>query len=193
MRIAIFLSFTVLAAAAPLTIPKAVPNVIARLDECIQIRFLDRKAFGMSRIAVPYHGMRVFRPENPAEMTVVDQLRQKGIEAAVYLVGQQALSPQPSFVSFPAPRTRLQGPASITLLAGTRLPDEEALFSDGKAALASIGQGAGSQTKKGEWSIAVRPLRASNQTCVQCHTTVSGAPKIGDALGVAMYVYRQRD
>jgi hypothetical protein len=112
MRIAIFLSFTVLATAASPTIPKDIPNEITRLDECIQIRFLDRKAFGMSRIAVPsFHGMRVFRPENPAEITVVDQLRQKGFEVAAYLVGREALSPQP----FPTPRARLQGPASITL------------------------------------------------------------------------------
>jgi hypothetical protein len=190
MRIAIFLSFTVLAAAAPLTIPKAVPNEITRLDECIQIRFLDRKAFGMSRIALPsFHGMRVFQPENPAEITVVDQLRQKGIEVVAYLVGREALSPQ----LFPAPRARLQGPASITLLTDTRLPIEAALFSDGKAVLASIGQGPGSDVKEGEWSVAMRPLRACNQACVQCHTTVNGAPKIGDALGVVMYVYRRRD
>lgn len=185
----IFLSLSVLAAAAPPTIPNAVPNEIARLDECIQIRFLDRKSFGMSRIAVAYHGMRRFQPENPSEITIVDQLRQKGIEVAAYLVGRQALSPQP----FLTPRARLQGPASITLLPDTRLPDEESLFSDGKAALASIGQGSGVDLKRGEWSVAMRPLRASNQGCVQCHTTVSGAPKIGDALGVVMYVYRQRD
>lgn len=186
----IFLSLSVLAAAAPPTIPNAVPNEIARLDECIQIRFLDRKSFGMSRIAVPsIHGMRVFQPENPSEITIVDQLRLKGIEVAAYLVGRQALSPQP----FLTPRARLQGPASITLLPDTRLPDEESLCSDGKAALASIGQGSGIDTKKGDWSVAIRPLRASNQGCVQCHTTITGAPKLGDALGVVMYVYRHRE
>ena len=182
MRIAILLSFTVLVAAAP-------PE-ITRLDECIQTRFLDRKAFGMSRIAVPsFHGMRVFQPENPTEITVVNQLRQRGIELAIYLVGQQTLSPQP----FPTPRARLQGPASITLLAHSAPPVEEALFADGKAALASIGPCPGSDLKEGEWSVAMRPLRASNQACIQCHTTVNGAPKIGDALGVVMYVYRHRD
>ncbi len=184
----IYLSITVLAFAAPPTIKIAAPSEITRLDEYIQSRFLDRKAFGMNRIATEFHGMRMFRPENPAELTVVDQLRQKGIEAAVFLVGREALAPSP----FPTSRARLQGPASITLLGGTRLPDKETIFSDGKAALDTIGQGSGSDVKKGEWYFAMRPLRASNQACIQCHTTGSSAPRLGDALGVVIYVYRQR-
>lgn len=147
----------------------------------------------MSRIApVPRlatHGIRMFRPENPIEQNVVDRLRQGGLEVAVYLVGRQALA----MLAVPTPRAALQGPASITFATGARLPDERAIFNDGKAALAAIGSGPGFDARRGEWTVATRPLRASNQGCIQCHTTSAFTPKLGDALGVAMYVYRHRD
>jgi hypothetical protein len=179
---------TVLSAATPPTIKIIEPSEIARLNDCIQIRFLDRKAFGFGRIAPSqFHGMRIFQAENPTEQAVVAQLRQKGLEVAVYLVGRQALTA----AVFPTPRTGLQGPASITLLGDSRLPDQASLLAEGKTALAEIGQGPGYETRKGDWTVAIRPLRASNQTCIQCHTYGEFAPKMGDALGVAMYVYRK--
>jgi hypothetical protein len=36
---------------------------------------------------------------------------------------------------------------------------------------------------------ALRPLRASNEGCVQCH--IASGVKIGDPLGVLMYVYKR--
>jgi hypothetical protein len=175
-------------AATPLTIKTAEPIEISRLNDCIQRRFLDRKAFGMMRISPSqFHGRGIFQPENPTEQAVVDQLRQKGIEVAVYLVGRGALSDP----ALPTRRAGLQGPAAITLLADTQLPDQAAIFSEGRAALATIGQGQEYDTKSGEWTVAMRPLRASNQGCIHCHASVTAAPKLGDALGVAMYVYRQ--
>jgi hypothetical protein len=77
--------------------------------------------------------------------------------------------------------------------ADSQFVDEAFVFSEGKTALASIGEGPGYDVKKGDWNIAIRPLRASNQACIQCHTTVDAAPKLGDALGVVMYVFRQRE
>jgi hypothetical protein len=196
MRSLALLSLTAtltLSAATRLTIKPTVPIEISRLDECIQIRFLDRTAFGINRIgampAAHFQGMRAFRPENPIEQSVVDQLRQKGLEVAAYLVGRQALAKTPAST----PRSGLQGPASITLRSDTQFADEASVFSEGKTALASIGQGPGYDLKKGDWNIAIRPLRASNQTCIQCHTTVEATPKLGDALGVVMYVFRQRE
>lgn len=205
---------------ATLTLPAVTPPVIkpntppeiSRLDDYIQMRFLDRTTFGINRMGgpmpttplepgVPFRmkvsprneaflsHMRMFRPENPTEQSVVDQLRQKGFEVAAYLIGHQALAETP----VPTPRAGLQGPVSITSRSDTQFADETFLFSEGKKALASIGQGPGYDVKKGDWNMAIRPLRASNQTCIQCHTTVDGTPKLGDALGVVMYVYRQHD
>jgi hypothetical protein len=177
-----------MSAATPPTIRTAEPAEISRLNDCIQIRFLERKAFGMMRIAPSqFHGMRIFRPENPTEQAVVDRLRQQGLEVAVYLVGRQALTES----AYPILRAGLQGPASITLLRDSHLPDEAFLLAEGKTALAAIAQGPGYKTKKGDWTVAIRPLRASDQTCIQCHTSAGSAPKLGDAVGVAMYVYRQ--
>jgi hypothetical protein len=178
-----------LSAAAPPVIKPSTPTEISRLDECIQIRFLDRRTFGINRMGVGAHGMRMFQPENPTEQSIVDQLRQKGFEVAAYLVGRQALAETP----VPTSRAGLQGPASITFHSDTEFPDETFVFSEGKKALAAIGQGSGYDVKKGEWNIAIRPLRASNQTCIQCHTTVDNAPTLGEALGVVMYVFRQRE
>ena len=150
MRTIAFLSFSVLSLAAPLTIKVAAPAEITRLDECIQTRFLASNVFGLNRIGPIHelmtHRMRVFTPENPIEQAVVDQLREKRFEVAVYLVGRGALEALP----VPTPRGGLQGPASVTLLADTRLPDADAIFSEGKTALANIGRGPGSDVK--EWA-----------------------------------------
>jgi hypothetical protein len=192
MQLLALLSLTAtltLSAATPPVIKPTVPVEISRLDECIQIRFLDRREFGINRMGVSTHGMRMFRPENPTEESIVDELRQKGLEVAAYLVGRQALAKMP----FQTPRSRLQGPASITMREDTKFADEAFVFSEGKTALASIGQGLGYDVKKGDWTIAIRPLRASNQACIQCHTAVDNAPKLGDALGVVTYVFRQRE
>jgi hypothetical protein len=59
--------------------------------------------------------------------------------------------------------------------------------------LATIGQSPGFDVKRGEWDVATRALRASNQGCIQCHTYGREEPKLGDALGVVIYVYRHRD
>jgi hypothetical protein len=189
MRMITLLSLNaiLLAAAPPPTFRTTVPNEIARLDDCIQTRFLDRKAFGMMRISPSqFHGRGIFQPENPTEHAAVEQLKEKGFEVAVYLVGRQALDARP----FPTRRSGLQGPAAITLPAETQLPEQAAILSEGRSALAKIGHERGYETRVGDWSVAIRPLRASNQTCIQCHTTVAGAPKLGDALGIVMYVYR---
>jgi hypothetical protein len=151
MRTVLLLSITAtLFAATPPSIKTAEPTEISRLNDCIQLRFLDRKAFGINRIGsmpgqsvypmpvtrvefgthltvkisapqnneLVAHGTRIFQPENPAEQSVVHQVRQKGLEVAVYLVGRQALAePAP-----PTPRAGLQGPAAITLHSDTKLP-----------------------------------------------------------------------
>jgi hypothetical protein len=84
-----------LSAATPPVFKPNTPTEISRLDECIQIRFLDRRTFGINRMGVSAHGMRMFQPENPTEQSIVDQLRQKGFEVAAYLVGRQALAKMP--------------------------------------------------------------------------------------------------
>ena len=161
---------------------------LSRLNECIQTRFLSRTSFGMSRIAVPsmaYHGQRMFHPENPTEFGVVDQIRKKGFEFAVFLAGRSVLSsPLPMGV---------QGPALVTGVRDLRqLPGSDALLPESRAALASFQSGEGYDIRMGDWTVAMRPLRASNEGCVACHTarTAQTGLHVGDALGVVMYVFR---
>jgi hypothetical protein len=196
----------VLSAAAPPTIKVTEPIEISKLNECIQSRFVIRSnVFGISRIGPPrVHQMGSFQPENATETAAVDQLRQKELEVAVFLVGRQALNEQATATApFASRRTGLQGPVSITLRPDTRLPDATAVFSKGQSALASALEDQGYAIKSGNWTLAMRPLRASNQTCVGCHSyrdappfgvasgAITPAPKLGDVLGVVIYAYRQ--
>ncbi len=165
------------------------PEEIPQLNECIQARFLDATAFGMRRI-LPYefHGVRVFRPENATEGAVVDRLQQQNYEVALYLAGRGILTP-PTPLDFPR-RDRVQGPAYITRLGNPEeLPGPEALLEESRRALISFQKGDGYDIHTSGWTVSMRPLRATSDKCVACHNTPG--LKIGDALGVAMYVYRK--
>jgi len=164
------------------------PNIISKLDECIQLRFLDGKSFGMLRIlpaSVSGHLTRLFAPENPAEQKVIKQLVEERYEVALYLAGRNPI------------RGLVQGPALSTPIEKMdELPPAAALLSDSRRAFAALEIGSGYSINKGEWTVAMRPLRAANERCVQCHIRGAASfglkvpePKVGDALGVAMYIY----
>jgi len=206
MRNAISLTLMWLAAApaAAATLSKAVgPDPIAHLDECIQRRFLGTGAFGMGRVLPNrYHGVAQFQPEDATEERVVTELAQKGFQVTVFLAGRHVLDTPP--VGMPVGRFGLQGPAHITgTNSATALPDPEVLLAEGRKAMQSLASkedhSAGYEINKGSWTVALRPLRASNERCVMCHTVGFGTlvrdrgrnPKLGDALGVAMYIYRR--
>ena len=203
MRTLMAVSFTALAtiliAAGPsrLDSPKnSEPPHISRLDECIQRRFLATKTFGMSRVLPrEFHGIRMFQPENATERAVVSELKQKGYEVAFYLAGRNTLTPAL------LRRSLVQGPAYITPVHEEQLPNSADLLADSRDALISFETSGGYDIRKAGWMVAMRPLRASNETCVQCHIAGPGSAgsqflgvpsqlKIGDPLGVAMYVYR---
>lgn len=188
MRTTLFLA----ALAARLTIPQLhEPDELRQLNDCIQKRFQDRKAFGMLRI-IPdqFHGVRQFRPENPAEQAVIAKLEEQGYEVALFLSGRNVLSIPSLASSFPSYRFGVQGPAYLTHIRNTAdLPAPDLLFDESRAAFDSFKTGEGYDVRKGEWNVAVRPLRAG-ETCVQCHNSRGANVKINDALGVAMYVYR---
>ena len=180
-----------LIALAFLTLPHSAPDEITQLDDCIHKRFLDRKAFGMSRILPQqYHGVRTFRPENATEQAIVNQLEQKGYQVALFLAGRNVQVP----ISGLAPaRYAVQGPAYITHIPNPQeLPPADQLLEESRAAFRAFDKSEAYDLHQGDWTIAFRPLRASNAACVQCHNSRS-APnvKIGDPLGVVMYVYRR--
>jgi hypothetical protein len=170
-----------LLAVALLTVPRPTPDPpeIARLDDCIQLRFLNRTSFGMNRILPQrHHGVQSFRPENPTEQAIIDQLCANRYQVALFLVGRGVLDPFPQLS-----RNTLQGPAYITEVSGD-LPPRDTLLAEGRAALQKTEP---YNLRRGEWTVSLRPLRASNAGCIQCHTSA----KIGDTLGVAVYAYKQ--
>jgi hypothetical protein len=163
----------------------ATPEEIEQLHECIKLRFLDTRSFGMSRI-LPNRdrGIRVFHPENPAEQSVLSKLRLQGYEVGLYLAGRRILLERPAI---DARRSTVQGPAFMTPFYKDELPPPELLLADSRRALINFEKGEGYDIQKPGWMVAMRPLRATNESCVQCH----GSVKIGDPLGVALYVYRR--
>ena len=178
---------TLLTAIFLLTLPRPLPDPpeLDRLDQCIHLRFQDRTAFGMRRILpMAQHAVQAFRPENAAEQAAVDALRAEGFEMALFLAGRGTLASTGPFVD--PRRARLQGPALITPLTAD-LPDRDSMLADARSA---IGKGASYTIRRGEWSIAFRPLRATNAGCVACHST-GEAVELGDVLGVATYVFRR--
>jgi hypothetical protein len=139
------------------------------------------------------HGVRQFRPENPAEQAVVNQLEQKGYEVALYLAGRNVMAAAPSAPMVAFYRHGVQGPAYITRLRNPgELPRQEALLEESRSALASFQTGQGYEIQRGEWTVAMRPLRATNETCVRCHNVAGANVKMNGVLGVAMYVYRHK-
>jgi hypothetical protein len=168
------------------------PDELSQLNECIQHRFQDRTSFGMRRILPnQFHGVRLFRPENPTERAVVTKLEQQGYQVALYLAGRSVMTAPPPTPALPPYRYAVQGPAYITRFRNAdELPGPDALFEDSRTALAAFKTGRGYDIQKGDWTVAMRPLRATNEACVQCHNSVGANVKMNDPLGVVMYVYK---
>ncbi len=179
--------------AAHLTLPLAtdLPE-LNQLDECIQRRFFDRNAFGMERMApLRVHGVRQFRPENVTEQRVVDQLEQEGYQVALFLAGRNVNATFRPESLLPQFRYGVQGPAQITRLRNPEeLPRPETLLEESRTAIATFATRPGYEVQKGDWTVALRPLRATNEACVQCHNASGAQVKMGDTLGVVMYAYK---
>jgi len=169
------------------------PEEINRLDECIQKRFLDRKAFGMERVArLDYHGVRLFRPENATEQAVITALGQKGYEVALYLAGRNVTTTPPPLSELAAYRYGIQGPAYIRRFSDVKgAPSPASLLEESRNALKIFETGDGYEIQKGGWTVALRPLRASSPACIQCHNATGARVNMGEPIGVVMYAYKR--
>jgi len=200
----IYLSLTLVASVLSAAPAAPEPDPIECLNQLIQHRFLDARAFGMSRVLPNrYHGVTQFQPENATEQKVVTELQEKGYQAVLFLAGRGVLDP-PANIFDRAARSGLQGPAFVSKLNNSAsLPDHDLLLAESRKAMqffaAHEADDPGYEVHKGAWTLAMRPLRATNNTCVRCHTdgpatllpTAAAKPRLGTALGVAMYVYRR--
>jgi hypothetical protein len=156
---------------------------------------------GHSRQGTHHRDVRDFKSENPAEQAVIDAFQAKGYEVIVYLAGRKILEQPPTKTQIQY-RYGVQGPALIT--GKSMSPDPPStrwLLAESRTALESFEIGDGYTLKRGTWTVAMRPLRAANSGCVSCHTSGVARDKdgskselaVGDALGVAIYAYRQID
>jgi hypothetical protein len=146
-----------------------------------------------------HRDVRDFKSENPAEQAVIDAFQSKGYEVIVYLAGRKILEQPPAKTQIRY-RYGVQGPALIT---GESMPADAPstrwLLAESRTALESFEIGDGYTLKRGTWTVAMRPLRAANSGCVSCHTSGAARDKddskaklaVGDAVGVAIYAYRQ--
>jgi hypothetical protein len=223
------LATTLLVNGAPLHATITEPDEIKELDRCVQKRFQDpaaisQRRFGMgrmgkrrrpspqppdgsspiadqSRLGTHHRDVRDFKSENPAEQAVIDAFQAKGYEVIMYLAGGNILEQPPAKTQIQY-RYGVQGPALIT---GKSMaedsPSTRWLLAESRTALESFEIGEGYTMKRGTWTVAMRPLRAANSGCVNCHTSEVARDNdgskselaVGDAVGVAIYAYRLID
>ena len=202
-------------AAAPQAARESHP--LDTLDREVQKRFHNVIGFGMARIA----SQRRFAPETEEEKEAVRELKRAGYRVGLYLAGRAILDDVPEqnrnskvfFGSSPAGQA-FSGPIFLSSSGMKGLPTAAALWDETRRAMESFA--AGSERygfKSGEWEVETRPVRASEASCLKCHVarvefkvitsekgekslkseTKEDPPKLGDPLGVLLYVYKGRD
>jgi hypothetical protein len=192
------------------------PHQLDALDREVQKRFHDVIGFGMARIATE----RRFEPETTGEREAVRELKRGGYKVGLYLAGRRVLEPMPEEPRLRVKTTfgsgfaghGFSGPIFLSSSSITKVPGATALWGETRLALLSFAEGAERYGfKAGGWEVEARPVRASGESCLRCHNTdyrtVRGvtekgvsfskaepkgnALKVGDPLGVLLYVYKK--
>ncbi|HZS44638.1 MAG TPA: hypothetical protein VFC63_06005 [Blastocatellia bacterium] len=198
---------------------------ISEFNDRIQDRFkaVDRD-FGYRRIIRPF--AHNFRPENAREIKDVDGITNAGQTLFLYLTDLEVLGPpNPSSTGDKNKDAKLndifmknaiKGPALITgdQKLVSDLPTVAQLWEPSAKALKSFEHNESYDFTLNGWNISARPVRASQESCMQCHLnrapnrfasipvtmTVDGKLiedkkpaeiKIGDPLGVVIYAFRR--
>jgi hypothetical protein len=186
------------------------------LDREVQKRFHKVIGFGMARIGT----QRKFAPETEEEKGAVRDLKREGYRVGLYLAGRAILNDVPEqnrrakidFGSSSAGQA-FSGPIFLSSSDMKGLPTAPALWDETRRALQSFATGAERYGfKSGEWDVETRPVRASEESCLRCHTarveftvvtnekgeksvkseTKEDPPKLGDPLGVLVYAYMKK-
>jgi hypothetical protein len=200
---------------------------IDALDDCIQQRFKDiDQMFGFRRITQAGDTPHRFKPENAKELASVRELNAQGLNVALYLTSRSVLGDKPDEkewvqdqpVSTGQGVTRtsvgsgrgfsrkiIKGPVLISAKDKDDLPMPSELWEQSRKAILAFATKDSFEFLHGSWKFIARPVRASEQSCLQCHLrdstrTIALNPKdenpkplkIGDPLGVVLYAYRER-
>lgn len=184
---------------------KAIPDPdFTPLNQAIHSSFEVREGFGMGRFAgMIAHARRpVF--SSPIARDAAKVLWEQGWEVNFYLGGRDLFrkekletSAATTYVELKDQTFRdLRGPVVMVPSENQNAPLRDAVVAQAKTAfLANMSQGYRSQV--GEWRLLSYPVKATKASCVGCHQNPEarrqlGRPlKIGDTLGVTIYVYRR--
>jgi hypothetical protein len=192
------------------------PHPLDALDRAVQKRFHNVIGFGMARIA----SERRFEPETEEEKEAVRALKREGYTVGLYLAGRGVLAETPvekrvasnRFGGWPG--RAIAGPIFVSSSAPKNLPGAVPLWDETRRALESFASGGERhEFTAGVWRVEARPVRASAESCIECHRRHAGfeikpvpaaggahAPaeppkeaelKVGDPLGVLLYAYRK--
>lgn len=158
---------------------------IARLNEGVQLRFqLPEKGFGMARMApTQYHihdyrlnGAVRFSPRTVQELVAVNELEEEGWSVGFYLVGRSILGERPDKELWDDPKRPYYGrkPINNPLLItkntkADELPKAWTLWDAAQKAMRAFEQSNQLQFDVEEWTVAARPIRASEHACLVCH------------------------
>jgi hypothetical protein len=177
--------------------PRVDPSIDA-LDRCIQARFesMPDFQFGPGRLlSIPYH-VRQFDAETREERAAVAELNRRGWEVAVMVGGRRLLEAetmtQANWESAPLGfrRHTLSEPIAVTSASNvSELPQPWEVWEHGRRAF-RWRSSRPKVTSVRDWSVHVRPVPVYQEGCLKCHGGSGAGLKVGDTLGVAIYLYR---
>jgi hypothetical protein len=191
------------------------PEALDNFDEVVQQRFHNVIGFGMTRVAT----QRWFLPETKQEKDSVNALKKSGYEVCLYLVGRSILQDIPERLQR---SEKYLGSLGLHLMSGPvfvgkstlkRLPGDREMWEPARKALREFDDGATRHSfEAAGWTIEARPVRASNNQCLECHgydmefkfdangpaysfrpAAVRNKLGVGDPMGALLYVYRKKN
>jgi hypothetical protein len=174
-------------------------GAILTLDAAIQKRFEKVDGtFGIRRIIPPAYTAHGFAPENAAEISSLRELEDAQLRVVFYLAGRGVLESQAEERRARVLET-IKGPAYITRGLSSRLPDAASMSIEARRAFAAFERKEPYYDfEAGDWNVVARPVRAAEDTCLNCHWSTGdhgltggrSGLRVGDVLGVALYAYQ---
>lgn len=193
-------------------------ELIDAFDKTLQSRFLSAPNFGIRRIVIPGPAPRLesshlnqFHPNSEAEHAAVAAFENSGWDVGIYLFGRRVeLRTDTKEKDKYDIKYRLFDPIPITKdLKPSKLRESKKMAEEIKQAFVEF-QKPGSPNENelrfsgGKWALVARPVRAVNQSCLECHKdyviterlgdgqfTVRKR-RIGDANGILVYAFAKR-
>lgn len=208
------------------------PRIIETLNDCVQDRFKEvEERLGMARVIRP-GAPHLFTPERMREITIVEELDHARMRVVLYLAGREVLKPKPDARFSPmyiseeyfsnlrllmAPRPIkeedaiewgvIKGPIRVTpperpKTESERPPATGELWEATRRAMQAFSRSETYDFGHGGWKFAARPIRVTDQACLNCHTpngaTLMSAGvrpdntlRMGDAIGALLYGYKR--